>query len=241
MEDAVLAHVVERLSGAFVKPDPYPHFYIDKLFPEEFYEQLLEHLPDTSSYQPLSSTDKVHPGTYATRFVLPLEEKKICSLPFPQFLFWSKFAAAISGSKWRSLLLEKFGPDIKKRFGVHYENVTFSSTAELVQDYTNYSIGPHTDHPIRVITLLFYFPRFADKCHLGTSVYEPLDPAFECEGFVHHSFSDFRKIHTAPFLPNSVFGFVRSNRSFHGREPVLDEGVERNLMNYYLQWNHTDT
>jgi hypothetical protein len=238
MEDDVLEAVAARLSTACVKTDPYPHFYIEKLFPGEFYEELLAHLPDTASYQPLSSTGKVDPRTYSTRLVLPLETMGLSSLPFHQLLFWGKFAAAINSPKWISTLLEKFSPYIKERFGHHYDRVKFDSTAELVRDCTNYSIGPHTDHPIRVLTLLFYFPRLADQSHLGTSVYEPEDTAFECEGFVHHPFSGFRKLHTAPFLPNSVFGFVRSNRSFHGREPIPDEGIERNLMNYYLQWSH---
>jgi hypothetical protein len=238
LEEDVLAHVLDRISNALIKTDPYPHFYIDKLFPEEFYNELLDQLPNTASYQSLSTTGKVDPRTYLNRFVLSLEEEKLTDLPFPQLLFWSKFTTAINSTKWCSMLLEKFDSFIKERFGPHYKNVKFSSTAELIRDYTNYSIGPHTDHPIRVVTLLFYFPRYANQPHLGTSIYEHMDPKFECEGFVHHPFSNFRNLHTVSFLPNSVFGFVRTNRSFHGREPILDEGIERNLMSYYLQWNY---
>ena len=75
---------------------------------------------------------------------------------------------------------------------------------------------------------------YSDQTHLGTSVYEPADPGFECEGFVHHPPSGCKKLYTAPFSPNSVFGFVRSNRSFHGREPISDVGVERNLLIYII-------
>lgn len=238
MEADVLQHVKRRLEQAHVHSSPYPYFYIENIFPEEFYQELLANLPETEYFQSLSQTGKVDPKTYAERFVLPFQEEQLGQLPFYHFLFWSKFAEAIKGDEWCSMLLEKFGEQIKERFGPHYERVTFSSTAELVRDRTNYSIGPHTDHPIRVLTLLFYFPSSKDQAHLGTSVYEPIDPSFECEGFTHHSFSGFKKVHTATFLPNSVFGFLKTNRSFHGREPILDKNVERNLINYYLQWNH---
>lgn len=237
MEQHVLAHVVNRLSNAKIHPYPYPHFYIDHLFPDDYYQELLANLPSTASYQAISKTGKVDPRTYGNRFVLPLLQEELNQLPFFQFLFWSKFAEGITSEPFCGSLLQKFDDPIKQRFGAHYENVKFSPIAELVRDHTNYSIGPHTDHPIRVVTLLFYFPNSTDLAHLGTSIYEPLDPAFECEGFEHHSFSQFKKLETMSFCPNAVFGFARSNRSFHGREPILDQNVERNLMNYYLQWN----
>jgi len=238
MEQDVLLHVTDRLMQANIHSSPYPHFHIENLFPNEFYQELLSNLPDTSYFQGLSQTGKVDPRTYAERFVLPLQEEKLNELPFCQSLFWNKFTSAINSELWRSTLLKKFEKEIKERFNTHYESLKFSSTAELMRDRTNYSIGPHTDHPIRVVTLLFYFPSSKNQKHLGTSVYEPLDSSFECDGFSHHSFEGFKKLQTAPFLPNSLFGFVRSNHSFHGREPITDKNVERNLMNYYLQWNH---
>lgn len=238
MESDVLQHVMRRLAQAHIQSSPYPYFYVENVFPEEFYQQLIANLPETSFFQGISKTGKVDPRTYKERLVFPLQGEVLSQLPLGQFLFWSQFVAAIHSQEWHAMLLEQFGSQIQERFGVHYERVEFSSTAELVRDQTHYSIGPHTDHPIRTLTLLFYFPHLRDQSHLGTSVYAPLDPSFECEGFKHHPFERFKKLYTAPFLPNSLFGFIRSNRSFHGRELILDQGIERNLMNYYLQWNH---
>lgn len=238
MERDVLLHVMDRLAQAHIHSSPYSYFYVENIFPDAFYQELLANLPETFCFQGLSKTGKVDPRTYAERSVLGLQEDALGQLPFSHLLFWSQFAAAIKSDLWCSMLIEKFGCQIKERFGVHYDRVKFSSTAELVRDRTNYSIGPHTDHPIRVLTLLFYFPSSKTQAHLGTSVYEPLDPSFECEGFAHHPFAGFKKLYTAPFLPNSLFGFIKSNRSFHGRELILGKDVERNLMNYYLQWNY---
>jgi hypothetical protein len=107
-----------------------------------------------------------------------------------------------------------------------------------MKDLSDYSIGPHTDHPIRVLTLLFYLPFTNELSHLGTSVYHPRNISFECEGFHHYPFQDFIRLFTAPFHPNSMFGFIKTNRSFHGVEPIAQKGIERNLLSYYLQWNH---
>jgi hypothetical protein len=238
MEKDVFQHVMDKLVKAEIQSSPFTHFYIQNVFPKEFYQELLANFPETSSFKKLSQTGKVDPRTYAERLVLPLQGESFTELPFGQLLFWSRFNEAINSDEWHAMLLGKFGLQIRERFGVHYDRLRFSSTAELVQDSTNYSIGPHTDHPIRVLTLLFYFPSSKEQSHLGTAVYQPLDESLECEGFTHHPFQGFKKLYTAPFLPNSLFGFIRSNRSFHGREVILDKGIERNLMNYYLQWNH---
>jgi hypothetical protein len=39
---------------------------------------------------------------------------------------------------------------------------------------------------------------------------------------------------TAPYLPNSLFGFVRTDNAFHGVEPVIDLDARRDLLLYNL-------
>jgi hypothetical protein len=88
------------------------------------------------------------------------------------------------------------------------------------------------------LTILFYLPASKDQMGMGTSVYRPRIPSFECEGFTHHPFTHFVNVQTVPFSPNCAFGFIKSNRSFHGVEPIKENGVERNLLNYYLKCNN---
>ena len=40
-----LQHVIDRLKTAEIIPDPYPHYCLDRVFPEDFYQSLLRHLP----------------------------------------------------------------------------------------------------------------------------------------------------------------------------------------------------
>ena len=236
MSDDVFDHLCYRIANAPTRTYPYSHFFVDSLFPEEFYQELCTSFPDTEHYQKLSDTGKVPPGTYDKRYVLSLQDDKLMQLPWQQMLFWQRMAQFLSDPHLVSILVDKFRPEIQKRFGEHADRVRFSSFAELVRDYQHYSIGPHTDHPVRVVTLLFYFPQNHEKAHLGTSLYRPIDPAFTCEGTTHHRFEGFIRTQTMPFIPNSLFAFVKTERSFHGVEPIQDEGFERNLMNYYLRW-----
>src|SRR5919198_619399 len=48
-----LAHVIVRLRTAEVVPEPYPHYYLEKVFPEDYYQALLRHLPASAVYQNL--------------------------------------------------------------------------------------------------------------------------------------------------------------------------------------------
>ena len=65
---------------------------------------------------------------------------------------------------------------------------------------------------------------------LGTSIYE--HPHLRCEGFKHHSFEGFKKVFTAPFIPNSLFGFLKSDISFHGVDPIGQQERPRNSISY---------
>ncbi len=48
-----LRHFIDRLKTAEMIPDPYPHYCLDRVFPEEYYQLLLRHLPAASAYQNL--------------------------------------------------------------------------------------------------------------------------------------------------------------------------------------------
>ena len=65
---------------------------------------------------------------------------------------------------------------------------TSGADALAVRDHTNYSIGPHTDSPRRLITMLFYCPEDDGRPHLDNSIYWPLDPNFRCKGAFQSSF-----------------------------------------------------
>jgi hypothetical protein len=129
--------------------------------------------------------------------------------------------------KW--MLGDAFKQTIQSRMGLegnYYPYIRF------VRDTADYSIKVHTDIKKKAITLLFYLPGDLSTLNYGTSVYVPKEKGFESDGTKRFEFELFEKVYTAPFMPNSVFGFKRANNSFHGVERQ-GSGI-RNVLLYNL-------
>lgn len=74
---------------------------------------------------------------------------------------------------------------------------------------------------------------------MDLQAYEKLDPKVAlktADGGPHHVRENFTRVVTAPYLPNSLFGFIRTDNAFHGVEPVTDPDARRGLLlcNLYL-------
>lgn len=207
----MLEHLLRTFADARVEEKPFPHIYLQNVFPDEVYQEILNSFPSQETLR----------VSYRQRKSLSLNPEGLSQLPFTEMIFWTRLVETLISPPFRSALLHLFGltrddlyPDLS-----------------LVSDSSGYAIGPHTDHPQKVLTYLFYLPTDESQKELGTALYEPIDPQFRCEGFKHHSFEGFRKVKAAPFLPNSVFGFLKSDRSFHGVEPI-QETRPRNSLSY---------
>jgi len=208
---------------------PYPHFYIPDVFPADFYRELQNNIPDSGAMIPIEQARQLK--GYKERFVLGLNDEQLATLPETKRKFWSGVADWLVGAGFRSLVLRKFQPYIEQRFA-NQSGFEFYDEALLVQDITNYKLGPHTDAPRKVVTILFYLPLDNSQLHMGTSMYLPNDPGFTCPGGPHHSRDKFARLHTNPFAPNSMFAFFKTENSFHGVEPVADPDCRRWLLLY---------
>lgn len=220
----MLEHLIEKILTAKVQKEPFSYFHAENIFPDEFYQETLEYFPTPEHFQPLSAKGVVRKNTYNQRLTLSLDEEGISQLPFFHQIFWAKFMEGLKSKACVSAIQRVFSIDRPDAV----------PDLSLISDHSDYAIGPHTDHPQKVLTLLFYFPRDTSQKELGTSVYRPHDPNFRCEGLRHHPFQGFQRIYTAPFVPNSVFAFLKSDRSFHGVEPIGKQERPRNLMSYQM-------
>jgi hypothetical protein len=217
-----------KFANAPILAFPYPHFFIQDVFPPSFYDRLQASMPDPSLMIPIEQARPIK--GYKERFVLAIgEEKHQATLPPDRREFWRDFAGWLCGGRFASMALQKFQPYLQVRFG-NAPAPRFYNEALLVEDITKYALGPHTDSPRKVITMLFYLPKDRSQSHIGTSIYLPKDPAFTCPGGPHYGFESFVKLRTMPFLPNSLFVFFKTDNSFHGVEPVTDPDTRRWLL-----------
>ncbi len=230
------AHVFYNIANAPLLNYPFPHFYLESVFPEDYYQALLANLPPLASYVPLAETGTVLPETYKERFALDPQRLQDDDPLMPQAPFWNALLQWMESDDFSRLLLTKFDAAISARFGPGNDLVVQHDT-RLIRDFTNFAIGPHTDSPRKLISLLFYLPRDDRLSHLGTSIYQPRVAGFTCEGTQHHDFADFRKVYTAPFRPNSLLAFCKTDYAFHGVDPIADTDIERNMLLYNVYLN----
>jgi hypothetical protein len=227
MSSAAELQLLYKTANAPILPFPFPHFFVQDVFPADFYESLQQNLPDPAALIPIEQARPVR--GYKERFVLELRGQFLNRIPEDKRRFWQDFGNWLVDGKFRQIMLAKFGQHVQHRFQ-SAPNVEFEDEAMLVEDITNYALGPHTDSPRKVITFLFYLPKDRSQIHLGTSIYVPRDPQFRCQGGPHYPKEHFERITTMPFTPNSLFCFFKTDNSFHGVEPVSDPDCRRWLL-----------
>jgi len=233
MSSNVNLHVLYKVANAPVNLFPYPHIYVRDVFPTDFYSKLRAHLPPADVYKSLKALKRVSGDYPDSRLVMTVDPENIQALAEPIRSFWSEFARWLLGG-FGETVLAKFGQFLNRRFG-DSRAMQYYDEALIVQDYTTYSLGPHTDSPHKVLSFLFYLPPDDSLAHLGTSIYVPKDPKFICHGGPHHPFDRFQRMATMPYLPNSLFAFVKTYNSFHGVEPIQQTGIRRDLLLYDIK------
>jgi len=227
MSSSAELQLAYRYGNAPVFGFPYPHSFIRDVFPKDFYDEMRRNLPDPAAMIPIEQARAVK--GYKERFVLGLNPQHLEKLPADKRKFWQDFGGWLLSGRFSQLGMSKYRNLIEQRFKGQ-SGFEFYHEALLVEDVTNYKLGPHTDATRKVVTLLFYLPKDESQAHLGTSIYVPKDLSFTCPGGPHHPFEQFDRVVTMPFLPNSMFTFVKTDNSFHGVEPVNDPDTRRWLL-----------
>jgi hypothetical protein len=234
MSSSVSWHVLYKIANAPINPFPFPHIYVRDVFPQDFYRQLRAHLPPAEALRSLRALGRVVGDYPETRHVLPLTPESVQALDEPLRRFWNDLASWMLGGQFGQFLIPKFAEFLEMRLG-DLSKARFHDEALVVQDYSTYSLGPHTDTPAKVAAFLFYLPQDDSMQHLGTSIYMPRSPDFRAVGDVHHAFDDFERIVTMPYLPNSLFAFLKTDNSFHGVEPIAEPNIRRDLLLYDIK------
>lgn len=194
---SVVESLIYNIMNTEMRQYPFPHFYARNVFDEGTYAALESWLDTAEGFRPLA-------GGYRHRTFTD---------ELPDFL------AELNSSRFPKAMMQYFAYQYHQRYP-HHDRPNFTAEWRFIRDEEGYSIGPHTDAPRKVMSLLFYLPRNYLDYDLGTSVYVPKDGKKTCEGGPHHSFEDFDRIFTAPYEPNSCFGFWKTNNSWHGVEEI---------------------
>jgi len=144
--------------------------------------------------------------------------------------FWTSFNDWFLGPDFAQAVLDSF----------HNQRSSWpevSVESQFIRHRAGYFLGPHSDLYTKLVVLLIYLAPDNKAEHLGTSLYRPKDSSFTCPDSKHYSFDDFIRVKTAPYKPNSLLAFMRSDISFHGLEPLSETDVAsegRDVIQYVL-------
>jgi hypothetical protein len=226
-----------RLANAPVRPFPFPHFFVEDVFPADLFARIRNHLPSIDSYRAIGETGRVSQGAYPERFTLEFFPEDFQRVNEKDRPVWTELANWLLGPAFRFSVLSKFQTLLRQRFGDSLDTINFQSSATLIRDFTNYRLAPHSDHPSKVVVILFYLPESPDTEHLGTSYYLPHDAKIQDDSGGRLAREHFALAARMPFRPNCATGFFRTPRSFHGVERVDDESVQRDLIQFAITYS----
>lgn len=232
-----LAFLVARLRSARVEADPFHHYYIENVLPENYYQELLQHLPGSDVYENLYEVTNLKLDHFRHRYQRDLNDGWTNALPPQLQMFWNSFNEWFLGPALAQAVLESFAEPLRPRIGEKDSWPEVSVEAQFIRHRAGYFLGPHSDLHTKLVVVLLYLAPDSRAERLGTSLYRPKQEGFSCPDSKHYPFEDFVRVKTAPYRPNSLLAFVRSDISFHGLDPLTEQDVAtegRDLIQYVV-------
>lgn len=238
-----IQHACYQIANAPLRLYPTPHIYVNPIFPPDFYAMLVKNFPDPNKFRKMQGSDHGNDTINENRYFLSHFEADHTKLPEENAQFWEALFNQISRNIFHETALAKFAHYLdwprKIVLGSHHDIL-------MISDRSGYDIEPHTDTPQKLFSLLFYCPWDDSHPRIGTSLYWPKNGAapnpkrtdswLHLKDFPLQQWADYEKVYTAPYVPNSLFGFVRTRHSFHGVE-TANTTIPRQLLIYeHFSW-----
>lgn len=239
MHDEAREFLTYQLSNTRVAEYPFPHFFVQPVFPQGYYALMRRHWPGDETLTPIHATGRVGgrdtSAPYLQRRVFELQGDVGTRMPAPIAAFWKGFAEWFTADSLREFIVSRMSSYLAERFGTDPWRVTSYADVVLTRDASQYQLGPHTDLPSRLATVIFYCPDDDSMADLGTTLYVPRERGFVCRGGPHYPEQQFIPVFSAPFVANSALGFLKTPRSFHGVRAIDRKGIRRDLIQYNLR------
>src|SRR5260221_10218070 len=167
--------VAESVQRAREGSAPFCHLQFDRVFPTDFYAEMLRTMPDDNDYRPMSGKSKIgssRPDGKPTRTKIDLFPEYIRHLPAEKLAVWEAVGRVLRSEKVKSALMQKLGPGLQKRFGENFGSVGMYPVPILTRDIPGYRVFKHTDSLWKGITVQLYLPADDSNKNIGTIFHE---------------------------------------------------------------------
>jgi hypothetical protein len=219
--------VVESVQTAPADEAPFYHLRFDRVFPDDFYVEMLQAMPVAKDYRAMSGKSKMgssRPDGKPTRAKIDLFPEYIRHLPQTKRAVWDVAGRVLRSKEVGLAFMQRLAPGLKRRFGENFSKVGMYPVPILTRDIPGYRIFKHTDSLWKGITVQFYLPPDNSTPHIGTIFHEVLPNG--------------RKPKKAqmPFSPNSGYAFAVADNTWHSADPVGPEVKTRDsiLLTYFV-------
>lgn len=222
-----------KLQAATLVTSPFPYLYLPKFLPSSYLALINTHFPpvDLMSAMPGARTGNTYAHKY--RRMISINKSAFEKMMPEQATFWKSFQHLIEKVSWELLAALPVPPQEQKYTVVEPDQVRVR--IDLWSDRGGYKIDPHTDAPHKLATFLLYCSEDPSLEMEGTSIFVPKNNSLSCWVGKQWPLEEFNEVYRAPYGANHLFGFRKTDRSFHGKLPVAESTTDRRTIAITLQ------
>ena len=211
-----MSHSVRYLRQCERRPDPYPVVVVDGFLDVRMMTLVSQSFPGADDMEDMPVERTRNAMARRNRKLFRLNPESLEGLAVDQAAFWAVFSAFIDllSSEMMHAL-----PDPASDLRVESFQSGFKVRKDLWMDRGGFQISPHTDGVQKYATFLLYCSGHSSLEQEGTSVFVPKENGFRSWNGKQYKFDDFDEVFRAPYRKNLVFGFRKTDNSFHGKYP----------------------
>jgi hypothetical protein len=244
IRDRALRHMCEVIETTPTEREPFVHFIVRGMLPDDIYRELLGLLPADSLYERFDAgpagwskpgkalRDRLTgPHWSGDRWRFKLTNESIDRLHGSQRSFWLGIRDALGSRELKETVFGRLRDGLARRFGSERAPTQLPGypLPELFREQPGYEIKPHPDSEAKVVTLQIALARDDSQEMLGTEFYRrstnPLRRPRELRGF--------ELARRVPFLPNVAYAFAVTPDSWHGRTSLRGGVRERDSILHF--------
>ena len=236
----ILEHMLESLERTPAQDEPFSHFYIENVFPEDIYARMMEEWPSPDRYKPLDAGQYHNEQGVGTAGCLFPRRASIWPACRSQRELWDGIAMALAAPELKSLVFRKLATDYRPVSACRRAK---SRTSPRTASRRYSAISTATRSP-RIPTAGQKSSRCSFTCRATAANWNSARllyrRRFHSLTGVYSWQGRFEKVKQFIFAPNTGYAFAVSNswnkKSWHGREELPGGcGVRNTLLNIYFR------